>query len=160
MRLLDNPSVAVTRVIAAPAAAVWALVSDINLPARFSSEFQGARWTSGEATLGAVFRGDNRRGESAWSTDCYVIAWEPERLFAWAVEDTEHPVATWQFELDEAGATTTVTFRATLGDGESGVTEAVAKDPARESEILESRMAEWRRNMEATLEGVATLLEA
>jgi len=42
LRLIDCPTAEVSVLIAATARAVWPLVCDIQLPARFSSEFQGA----------------------------------------------------------------------------------------------------------------------
>ncbi|MDQ1395433.1 MAG: hypothetical protein QOG64_692, partial [Acidimicrobiaceae bacterium] len=47
MRYAEGPSVEVTTRIAAPVAVVWAAVTDINLPAAFSEEFQGAAWVDG-----------------------------------------------------------------------------------------------------------------
>ena len=44
MRYADCPTVSVSVVVDAPPSVVWPLVTDINLPARFSSEFLGATW--------------------------------------------------------------------------------------------------------------------
>ena len=48
-----------------PPAAVWALVTDLNLPARFSNEFLGAEWESDERGVGAVFRAATTTRRSA-----------------------------------------------------------------------------------------------
>ena len=42
--LATAPGVTVEIDIAAPPERIWELVSDINIPARFSNEFQGADW--------------------------------------------------------------------------------------------------------------------
>jgi hypothetical protein len=47
LRYRDGPTTQVDLVIAAPAPVVWALVCDIQLPARFSSEFDGGAWLDG-----------------------------------------------------------------------------------------------------------------
>ena len=52
----DCPTVEVELVISAEPEVVWALVADIQLPARFSSEFRGAQWLDGATgpTLGGI----------------------------------------------------------------------------------------------------------
>jgi len=44
IRLADEPGTWVQVDIAAPLERVWAVVTDIDLPARFSDEFLGATW--------------------------------------------------------------------------------------------------------------------
>ena len=44
MRYEEGPTAKAEVVIDAPLARVWELVTDINLPARFSDEFRGATW--------------------------------------------------------------------------------------------------------------------
>ena len=47
MKYADGPSAEVEVLIDAPIQRVWDLVCDINLPARFSAEFQGAALLDG-----------------------------------------------------------------------------------------------------------------
>ncbi len=47
VRYADDPAVEVDTHVAAPPAAVWPLVSDITLPARFSTELVAAEWIDG-----------------------------------------------------------------------------------------------------------------
>src|SRR3954451_21329319 len=85
MRYADGPSTEASIDIAAPPAAVWALVSDIQLPARFSTEFKEARWLDDEHRR---FSGRNSHpaiGE--WETVSVIVEQEPVRVFAWAVTD-------------------------------------------------------------------------
>ncbi|HEX4982892.1 MAG TPA: SRPBCC family protein [Ilumatobacteraceae bacterium] len=160
MRYADGPTVEVTRHITAPAGDVWLLVSDINLPARFSSEFTGAEWVGGAhaAVLGACFEGHNHHDAiGTWTTTSTVVECEPGRTFAWAVGDAEDPSAMWRFDLEPDADGTNVTFAARIGPGPSGLTPAIEAMPDKEERIIERRLAEFRRNMEATLDGIAEL---
>ncbi|MGA0322320.1 MAG: SRPBCC family protein [Ilumatobacteraceae bacterium] len=47
LRYSESPSTEVSRTIPASPEVLWALLSDINLPARFSTEFKGAEWLDG-----------------------------------------------------------------------------------------------------------------
>ena len=165
MRYVDGPTVAVTRRIAASPDDVWPLVSDINLPARFSSEFTGAEWVGAASGaepavwLGACFEGHNHHDAiGSWTTTSTVVECEPGRTFAWAVGDVDNPSATWRFDLEPDGDGTQVTFAARIGPGPSGLTPAIEAMPAKEERIIERRLQEFRRNMEATLDGVGALV--
>jgi uncharacterized protein YndB with AHSA1/START domain len=73
MKYADGPTVTVEVMIEAPVQTVWELVADINLPARFSNEFRGARWVDVGPALGARFVG--RSGHKAmgdWETTSIV----------------------------------------------------------------------------------------
>src|SRR6186713_1866849 len=60
LRFEDGPgAIAEIEIDAAPGV-VWLLVSDIDLPTRFSDEAIGADWQSDERGVGAVFIGRNR----------------------------------------------------------------------------------------------------
>ena len=85
--------------MAAPVDRVWALVTDVDLPARFSREFQGGEWLD-EPGPGATFRGHNRIGDMEWSTTCTVVDFRPGEAFTWVVESVDEPVATWGYTLD------------------------------------------------------------
>ena len=47
VRYSEDPAVQVEARISAPPAVVWPLVSDITLPARFSTELVAAEWIDG-----------------------------------------------------------------------------------------------------------------
>ncbi|MEA2000322.1 MAG: SRPBCC family protein [Actinomycetota bacterium] len=162
VRYADKPTAEVTIDIAATPDAVWDLVTDINLPARFSNEFQGADWLDGaKPGLGARFVG--RNGHDAvgkWETTCTVVWFEPLRLFGYKVNDIESPAASWRFELEPSPSGTLLTMRAEMGPGRSGVSYFIYKHPDREEEIIANRLHEWRLNMEATLAGIKSLAEA
>lgn len=164
LRYADGPTTSATVDIDAPPAAVWALVSDIDLPARFSTEFQGARWVDGHdgPAVGARFVGRNHHEAiGTWETTATIVAVEPHREFAYDVDgDDAGPSANWRFTLEpvDSGATR-VTQMMRMGPGRSGINPAIDAMPDRESAILFVRLREHRTNMESTLAGIKTLAE-
>lgn len=145
----------------APPSAVWDLVTDINLPARFSPEFRGADWLEGTGpALGARFQGRNQHtaiGE--WQTTCFVVACEPERVFAWAVTDPDNPSASWRFELEPEGDGTRLKQWMRIGPAPSGLSIAIQRMPDKEERIVARRQQEHRENMTLTIEGIKALAE-
>ncbi len=49
VRYRDQPTVEVEQRVAGDPAVIWALVTDIELPARYSSELQSVEWVQGHA---------------------------------------------------------------------------------------------------------------
>ena len=71
--LADQPGTWVEIDVAAPPERVWEVVTDIDLPARFSEEFLGATWRTPVPALGASFLGRNRhRAIGEWEVECFV----------------------------------------------------------------------------------------
>lgn len=164
MRHADCPTVEVQVDVNAPPEVLWPLVTDIDLPARFSDEFQGATWQDpGDAgpAVGHRFTGRNTHpAVGQWESTSEVTACEPNRVFAWAVDGGGVPGASWRFELEPLEGGTRLRQRAQLGPGHSGLTIAIAARPDKEERIVARRLEEWRRNMTATLEGIKSLAEA
>jgi uncharacterized protein YndB with AHSA1/START domain len=163
MRYADGPSVEVEVHVDAPPARVWELVSDIDLPARFSEEFQGAEWIEDAAgpALGARFQGTNRHpaiGE--WQTTSVLVALESERVFAWAVGDADNPSSSWRFELEPDGDGTRLRQSCVLGPGPSGLSRAIEQRPDKEERIIERRTDEHRVNMQRVVDGIKQLAES
>jgi nitroreductase len=162
--LANGPGVIVEVDIDAPPALVWALVTDIDLPGRFSAEFQGAVWAEGcdGPAVGARFVGTNQHpAVGEWQTTSTVVACEVERVFAWSVSDVDRPGAQWRFELDPlVGRRTRLRQSVTLGPGPSGLTPAISSMPDKEPRILARRQDEHRKNIAATLAGIKALAEA
>jgi len=158
--MADSPGVKVGVDIEAPMSRVWELVTDVNLPGRFSDEFKGAEWLDPPG-VGARFEGRNGIENLAeWTTTSTVTSWQPEAEFAWAVQNPEAPVSTWRFLISAEGSSTRLEFAMTLGPGESFLTQAISRKPERESAIIASRQAQHRANMERTIEGIKALAEA
>lgn len=159
MRYADGPSVAVEVVIHARVEDVWALVSDIGLPSRFATELLEATWLDPPAP-GSRFRGRNRHDAlGTWETISFVSRYEPLRAFAWDVGSPDHPSASWSFELAESPDGVRVRYAARIGPAPSGLSIAIAAMPDKEERIIARRLAEFERNMSATLRGVKAMAE-
>jgi hypothetical protein len=163
LRYADCPTTEAELVIDAPPAVVWALVCDIQIPAEFSSEFQGGQWLDDATSpaLGARFRGRNyHEAAGTWETVSTVSEFEPERVFAWAVGDADVPSASWRFTLEPKGSGTLIRQWMQIGPGESGISDAIRLMPDKEHRILRRRLAEHKANMQATLAGIKGRAEA
>lgn len=161
LRYADGPTTEVSCVVAATPAELWPLVSDIELPARFSSEFQGAEWLD-DATgpaLGARFRGTNEHPVvGRWQATCTIVDYEPERVFGWQVAGPDGPAAHWRFTIEAVEGGTRVTQWCRIGPGRSGLSPAIERMPDREHEIVTRRLAEHSANMQKNLDGLAELV--
>ncbi|MEA3020680.1 MAG: hypothetical protein QOI47_2204 [Actinomycetota bacterium] len=156
MRYADGPTVTVELYVDAPPADVWPLVSDINVPARFSSEFQGATWIDDDH-----FRGRNRHEAAGeWETTCVVTERSEPSVFAYAVGDAANPSASWRFSLAPEGSGTRLTQWMRMGPAPSGLSPAIAAMPDKEERIIARRLDEHRFNMLMTLEGIKDLAES
>ena len=160
MKFADGPEVEVSLLIAAPPSTVWRFVSDINLPSRFQDEFIGAVWLDGDPIgIGSRFLGRNQRGDRNWETTSWLVAYEPDRTFGWAVSDPQNPGAVWTFRLEPAPTGTSLSFHRRLGPGPSGITAIIERNPDKEHEIIAARDATHRANMDAVLKGIRHLAE-
>lgn len=164
MRYADGPTAEASIEIEAPPDAVWALVTDLDVPAQFSDEYQGGEWLDiAGAAPGARFVGHNHHSGTGrdWSTESVVTECEPGRVFAWDVGGTEPPAATWRFELEPVDGSRRTLLRqwARMGPGPSGLTPAIEARPDKEERIVERRLEEWTRNMQATVAGIKRLAE-
>lgn len=159
--MADGPGVCVETEIDAKPDRVWSLVSDINIPARFSNEFLGAKWLD-EPAIGARFEGRNRvNGFREWTTVSVVTAWLPDREFEWQIGDpTSPPIATWRFQVLPQAGSARLKFSVVLGPGESFLTQSIAESPGRESAIIANRQGQHHTNMTLTVEGIKRLAEA
>lgn len=142
---------------------VWQLVSDISLMPTLSAELQAVEWTDGaeQPTVGAVFVGHNRhQAMGDWSTRSQIVACARPSEFAWAVGDPDDPAATWRFRLQPADGGTVLSYRAELGPGRSGLSQAIEAMPEREQKIVFVRLREWETAINATVAGIKKLAEA
>jgi uncharacterized protein YndB with AHSA1/START domain len=134
--------VSVTKDIAAPAEAVWAMVSDVTRMGEWSPENEGGEWLRGATgpQPGATFRGTNRNGKKQWKTVATVVDAEPGRVFAFRVKAAGGlKVAEWRyaFEPTATGCRVTETWIdqrgvvvKTLGKPVSGVGDRAAHNRA------------------------------
>ena len=93
MRLQDAPTTEVHVDIAAPPGVVWPFVVDINVPAAFSTEFQGAEWIDPPPRLGVRFLGRNENPRiGRWETTSTVVEFEELGMEAvWRIEVEDFP---------------------------------------------------------------------
>jgi nitroreductase len=161
--LADGPGMVVEVDIGAPVGAVWERVVDIDLPARFSEEFTGARWADGVdgPGVGAKFIGSNTHptiGE--WEVPCFVDRYVEHEEFGWVTSDLDNPGARWRFELSSIAGATRLRFAVDLGPGPSGISVAIEAMPDREPRILFRRMEEHRANMQRVIDGIKEMVES
>ena len=156
----DGPGVTVEVDIKAPPTDVWPYISDIQLPARFSDEFQGAEWLSDTPEVGSTFLGRNQNENLGdWEVTCHVAGYEENRVFAWNAGDAEDPSAQWRFELIPLAGSTRLRFSMVLGPGPSGLTAVIDAMPDKEAKIIANRQKHQAANMRRTIEGIRDLIE-
>ncbi len=103
-----DPADSVSLRIAAPAQALYDLVSDPSAMGSLSPECTGGHWLDGAsaAAVGARFKGTNKRGIIRWSTTSTVVAADPGTEFAFEVGDSG---IRWGYRFDADGDGTLVT---------------------------------------------------
>jgi nitroreductase len=160
-RFEDGPGVVAEIDIDARPSTVWALVTDVNLPARFSTEFLGAEWAGDERGVGAVFSGRNQHpAVGEWTIPCYVDAYDEPRSFGWRTSEADNPGARWRFDIEPRDRGTRLRFSYVMGPGPSGTTLAITNNPGKEARVLQRRLGEVQANMQRTIEGVKELAES
>jgi uncharacterized protein YndB with AHSA1/START domain len=162
MRYRDCPTVEVEERIAGDPTAIWSLLTDINLPTRFSNELHAVEWLDGATgvAVGNRFRGSNHNSFMGdWQTECEVVEVEPERRWAWNVQGPDGVMATWGFEIDPGREAVTVRQWARLGPGPSGLSVAIESMPDKEGRIISRRIRDVRTNIAANLAGIRTIIE-
>ncbi len=162
LRYRDGPSTEVDIYVEAEPSEVWAVVSDISLPARFSSEFRGAQYLDGatKPAQGVRFTGRNwHQAVGEWQTECTIVDFDPARLFGYVVDGPDAPSSYWAFSLSPEGSGTRLVQRMRMGPGRSYINVAIDAMPEKESRILHRRLGEHRTNMEANLRGIKDLVE-
>ena len=162
VRLADGPGTVVEADIRADPAAVWAQVTDINLPARFSEEFVGADWEAScdGPALGARFVGRNTHpGRGDWEVPCVVDVFEEQAAFGWCTNSVDSPGARWRFELVPVVGGTRLRFKGIMGPGPSGLDTIIESRPDLEPRIVVRRIDEHRANMQRVVDGIKALLE-
>ena len=144
----------VTEQVTATPEAVWDLVADISRMGEWSPETTKAVWIDGAvgATVGARFKGTNRRGVARWSTRCQVIDAIPGEVFTFRVGKGP---TTWSYRMAAVGDGCRVTETAQIPD-----------DLGRAERLLfrvmgvKDRAGDLRRGMQDTLARLKVVAEA
>ena len=165
MKYADCPTVTVTAELSASPAAVWELVSDIELSARFSTEVSGAEWLDGHdaPALGARFVGHSAHDAIGdWTTTCVVTGYEQERLFEWSVIGRDDDVSSiWRYTITDLGDDRVgLEYWFQMGPGRGGLNYAIERMPDKEERIVARRLEEHELNMERVLAGIKELAES
>ena len=165
MKYADCPTISVSIEVAAPRSEIWALVSDIGLSSRFSTEVSGVDWIDGSTApaLGARFAGHSAHDAiGEWTTTCIVTGFEPGHRFEWSVIGRDGDVSSiWRYVLtDEGDGSVSLEFWFQMGPGRGGLNYAIERMPEKEERIVARRQQEHRANMERVLAGVKELAEA
>lgn len=160
MRYEEGPTAGADVLVRAPLERVWALVTDINVPARFSDELRGADWVDEGPRMGARFVGRSwHKAMGDWETTCIVNRFEPMRAFGWCVTDVDNPSSSWWFELEPEADGVRLRQGMRMGPAPSGLNIAITATPDKEERIIARRLEEHEANMRATLEGIRQLAE-
>ncbi len=158
MRYRDQPTVEVTQRVKCDLRTAWDMVTDINLPARCSSELESVEWV-GDAQgveIGARFRGRNsHEALGDWATVCEVVEVEEERRWVYNVIGPDGVSATWGFEVEPASDGVLIRQWARMGPGPSGLSLPIAAQPGKEARIVARRLSEWQQNMQANLDWIS-----
>lgn len=107
VRVAKENVIALSRRVAAPAAQVWAMVSDVTRMGEWSPETVECTWLKGATgpAVGARFRGVNRLGTHRWATTCTVTAATPGEVFAFTARGGGGLVriADWVYSFEPDG---------------------------------------------------------
>jgi hypothetical protein len=161
VKYADGPTTEVEILVAAPIERVWELVTDISVPARFSSELQGAEWLDDGPALAARFVGRSAHpAVGPWETTCVVTRCALNESFEWAVGDPAYPSARWRFDLEPVAGGVRLRQWAQLGPAPSGLTPAIEAMPDKEERIVARRLEEHNANMAVTVAGIKALAES
>lgn len=160
-RIQDGPGVVAEIDTDARPRQVWEVISDINMPAKFSDEFAGAEWLSDdEIAAGAIFRGRSATSDGReWETNCIVTEWVERETFEWRTTDPENPGAIWRFDLAEQGTGSRLRFSLVIGKENNSTAPRAMADPSLENQILFERRLIHKANMQRVLEGVKALVD-
>ncbi|NQU36950.1 MAG: SRPBCC family protein [Actinobacteria bacterium] len=147
---MTEPDVVESIEIAAPAALVYGLLTDVARMGEWSPEATGARSTVVDRLprVGDTFTGTNRRGVVTWSTQCTVTIADEPHVFQFTVERRPLRLSTWTYELRTIETGTLVTEM--WSDNRDGLVGLAIKALG-QFVIPGSRPDHNRRNMKATL---------
>lgn len=123
MPLMNVAPIEATVEIAAPPAAVWALVSDLRNMARWSPQVVKT-FVKTPVREGSTMFNVNRRKLLVWPTQAKVVRLVPEREIAFRVKEN---FTVWSYELEPSAAGTRLTARREAPQGISDLSVGLTK---------------------------------
>ena len=163
MRLADGPGTIAEIDIDAPPSAIWPVITDINLSAAYSPEFQGAEWVDADAPIGvgSSFVGTNHNDAfGEFKVPSFIDTFDENVSFGWRTSDVGNPGARWRFDLESTGSNTRLRYSMILGPGPSGLTMAIESMPDKEDRIINRRVRTQHTAMLQVVAGVKRTVEA
>ncbi|WP_405057301.1 SRPBCC family protein [Kribbella sp. NBC_01505] len=148
------PDLTETITVSAPAAALYALVSDLPRMGEWSPECTGVTWNSGTPgpAVGARFVGRNRVGSARWLTQGQVVEADPGRRFTFKIYFGPLQVALWSYEF------TPTAEGCEVAESWTDRRPAVFAIPMKS--VFGDRVKINRRNMRVTLDRLKTAAES
>ncbi|GAA1739863.1 SRPBCC family protein [Luedemannella helvata] len=176
MQTVSRPlfDVSVQTEVSAPPDRVYAVISDLGRSGEWSPECVGGSWTTGEpGTVGAVFRGENRRAvevvawapvvRGTWFTESEVVAAEPGRTFAWSMRTRAgvRQDSVWAYDIAAApGGGSVLTHRFRMGEATEGIRGITAgMDEAARERFFAEWGAKVAGDMRVTLGRIRQIVE-
>lgn len=141
----------------APPEKIYALVTDVSRMGEWSPECHHCEWLDGATgpTVGARFKGSNRKGLVRWSTKPKVVAAEEGREFAFCTEVRGKDLTKWTYRFDPDGDGTKVTESFEMVNDQPGTITFAEKYVMR----IKDRKADLEKDMHATLERIKAAVE-
>ncbi|WP_229055138.1 SRPBCC family protein [Aeromicrobium sp. Leaf350] len=131
--------------VAAPPAAVWAIVSDLKRMGEWSPQCRRMFVRGGEVAQGTRTININRQGWKVWPTRSYVKVFEPERALALKIAENG---TIWTYELEPTETGTRLTESRTAPNGVSNISNFLTKHVLGGTDNFESGL---QRGIEDTL---------
>lgn len=159
--------------ISATPEAVYAVITDLPRSGEWSEECTGGQWVSGApATVGAVFRGENRRSaevvawapvvRGTWTTESEVVAAEPGRTFRWSMRDStgKKQDSIWSFDIEPADGGCRLVHHFRMGDPTEGIRGITAEmDDAERQRFFSEWGEKLGKDLATTLERIKVVIE-
>jgi Polyketide cyclase / dehydrase and lipid transport len=148
--------ISVERTIRAGARELYELIADLPRMGEWSPENTGGRWVKGSSgpTVGAHFRGSNRKGVARWTTNVVVTVADPGGEFSFDVSLGPMRIANWHYRFEELAGGKTLVVE-TWTDHRLPVLGTIVNLTIG----VRDRQRLNRANMEATLANLAAAVE-
>jgi hypothetical protein len=138
--------------IAAPAADVYDVISDVTRTGEWSPECRSCQWLDTPGLVGSRFEGHNRRGLARWKTTARLLSAERSSTFSFATLHRAGLSTRWTYTID--GGTTT-----TLTESFEAISAPLVIHLA-ERFLIRKRQQQLEAGITTTLERIKAIVEA